>query len=180
MSAWLQACLYAVVLGFGYFLGQVLHGDTPVAEIVTPAPAVKQSDGSVIAERAPDPAPPAAPHVIPPKAKEVRRMGVTVQPAREDCPQVHVDMSLVDVDGGRRVIASSPDGVVTSAIDIPIVPDQVAAAPRRWAAGPSVDPFGRNFGAWVERDLGRIRLGAELRQSDSQAPEAWLRVGITF
>ena len=150
----------------------------PVPEVITAAPQVRQADESVIAERAPDakPAPPR--HILPKGAVEERRETIVVAPAPA-ASSVEVDLSLVRMpDNGRRVVASSPDGTVVSAIDIPIEAGLVPPAPKQWAAGLSYDTQ-RAVGVWVERDIGRLRLGAEVAKG-AGAPRAEIRVGVTF
>ena len=162
---------------FGYRLGV---GDAPVIERVEYRPAVVQADGSVIAER--DPTPPAepAPHRIPRGNVEVRRVEIEVQPDAPGCPVCRVDLSLVrDTDGGQRVIASSPTGTVLRALDVPIVPALLPPPVRPWAAGVS---YGRGdaLGVWIERDVSRFRLGADVQQDDRGALRALVRVGWRF
>ncbi len=160
---------------FGYRLGL---GDSPVVERVEYRPAVIQDDGSVIAERVPDAKPSPAPHVIPRGHVEVRRVEVEVQPDAPGCPVCRVDLSLVrDTEGGQRVIASSPTGTVLRALDVPIVPALLPPPVRPWAAGVSYDPFGGRGGAWIERDVSRFRLGADVQQDERGALRALVRVG---
>src|SRR3546814_7712432 len=90
---------------------------------------------------------------------------------------VRTDLSLVQQDGGRRVIASSPDGTVIGGVDVPITQTLLPPTPHRWAAGANYDPFGQRYGAWVERDFGRLRVGADVNQSDRFVMEARVRVG---
>lgn len=161
----------------GYWIGS---GDAPVREIIKAAPAVHQADGSEILERKPDAKPPPAPHQIPAGAKRERAISVTVQPKRVDCPPVTVDLSLIQQDGGRRVIASSPDGTVISGMDMPIEAALLPPAPRKWAAGVNYDPFGRRYGGWIERDVGRLRVGVDVNQSDRFGIEARVRLGFNF
>ncbi|GAA5787314.1 hypothetical protein [Chitiniphilus shinanonensis] len=153
-------------------------------------PLQRQGDGSVIAARAPsaDPGPP--PHRLPPGAREERRVAVTVQPPRVtpvpdasgvpwcDCPPVTVDLSLVQAGDGRRVVASSRDGVVLDALDIPIEPLPIAPT-LAWAAGLSYGARGE-VGAWVERDLSRLRLGVDVEQDRQDQWTARLRLGWRF
>jgi hypothetical protein len=131
----------------------------------------------VIAERRP-PATRKAPHTIPKGATEERRAQIKVKPPApvlDDCPPVTVDLSLVRDDKGRRIVASSPDGQVLSAIDMPI---EVAMMPteRPWAAGVSYGSD-RTQGAWIERDLGRVRVGAEAIRETGGAVMVRARVG---
>ena len=136
----LSLILAGVVGVFGYRLGL---GDAPVIERVEYRPAVIQDDGSVIAERDPTPPDAPAPHRIPRGNVEVRRVEVEVQPDAPGCPVCRVDLSLVrDDEGGQRVIASSPNGSILRALDVPILPGLLPPPVRPWAAGLSYDPFG--------------------------------------
>jgi hypothetical protein len=162
----------------GAGLWWVTRDPPPVPEVVTAAPMVRQADQSVIAQRAPDakPAPPR--HILPKGAVEERRETIVVAPAPA-ASSVEVDLSLVRMpDNGRRVVASSPDGTVVSAIDIPIEAGLVPPAPKKWAAGLGYGTD-RAVGVWVERDIGRLRLGAEVAKG-AGAPRAEIRVGVTF
>ena len=85
-------------------------------------------------------------------------MRVDVQPAQPDCDPVGINSSLIEQDGGQRVIASTDNGLVLSALDTPIVPQLIAAPRRPWAAGASWDPMGHRAGVWIERDLARLRI----------------------
>src|SRR3546814_2152003 len=138
----------------GYRLGR---GDAPQPENVSAAPAQRQDDGSLIRVRAPAEHAPPAPHAIPRHAVRERAIGVDLQPAREDCPPVHVDLSLIREGDGRRMIASSPDGEVIGGFDVPIVAGLVPPPTHRWAAGVRYDPFWRAGGVWLARDVSRIR-----------------------
>ena len=101
------------------------------------------------------------------------------------CPKVSVDLSLVrESNGMKRVVASSPDGQIVGAVDIPVE----TAAPiedHPWAVGASYNPTNQTGGIWVERDIGRIRVGVDLNQSrpNLAAPmgtEVRIRAGWTF
>lgn len=154
----------------------------PIHEDITPAPMVRQADQSVIAERAPDAQPPAPVHIIPKGYHEVRRDSVTVAPsaaaAASGCPPVHVDLSLVRKGAEQRVIASSPDGQVVSAIDVPIEAAIVPPPPKPWAAGLAYGTD-HSVGVWLERDIGRLRVGAEVAKGAGR-PRAEIRVGVAF
>ena len=151
----------------------------PIPEVVAAAPQVVQVDHSVIAERAPDAKPPPAPHILPKGSVEERRESIHIAPDMNK-KDVEVDLSLVRMpDNGRRVIASSPDGQVVSAIDIPIEPGLVPPAPKPWAAGLSYGTD-HSMGLWVDRDVGKLVVGAALiRQQDGRV-QAQLRAGIRF
>lgn len=178
----------------------------PATVIETPAAAETQSDGSIVLERKLDaPAKPAA--QIPRGGKVERVVSVTVKPKPggtglaapmagqaagdrlippPDCPPVKVDMTLVRMpDQTRRVVASSPDGEIVGGMDVPV--ETAAPPPERmnWAAGLSWDPLHRTPGAWIERDIARLRLGAELNRTrldlaSRAGTEMRLRIGMTF
>lgn len=168
----LALCLLSA--GLGYWLKST---DMPRVEVVTAAPAVQQRDGSVVAERAPAAKLGKPPHLLPKGAKEERRVAVVVKPKEPDCDPVRIDLSLVRAGDGRRVVASSPDGTVISALDMPIIAGLVPAPARPWAAGGSYNPITRRAGVWVERDLARLRLGADVMQGETGELTAMVRVG---
>ncbi len=156
----------------------------PLAEVMTPAPAVRQADGSMEAARAPDAHPAPPPHMIPKGYHEVSRDAVTVAPspaaAASGCPPVRVDLSVVRDGNDQRVIASSPDGQVVSAINIPIEAAQLPPPNRPWAAGLSYDTR-HATGIWVDRDIGgRLRVGAAVQRLQDGRVEAQIRAGIRW
>ena len=107
------------------------------------------------------------------------RQAVLSSLSGDDCPPVTIDLSLVREKGGsRRAIASSPDGAIVSGLDIPV--ETLSYAPRVWAAGISIDPVHQVGGIWVERDISRIRLGAEVGQNKHHDFETRLRIGVTW
>lgn len=168
--------LILVAIGF---LAWGLLPAPPVHEDVAPAPQVTQADNSVIAARAPDAHPPAPRHIIPKGYVEERREAIVVTPAPA-ASSVEVDLSLVRSGDQRRVIASSPDGQVVSAIDIPIEPALLPPAPLPWAAGLSYGT-NRSVGVWVDRDIGsRLRVGASVQRMSDGKAEAQLRVGVRW
>ena len=170
--------VFALLCGtLGYWLATT---DAPVIEDVSAKPELRQTDGSVIAARHPDAKPPPAPHKIPKGVKETRRVAVTVKPSQPDCDPVDLTLSLVEQDGGQRVIASAANGLVLSALDTPIVPALVSPPRRPWAAGVAYDPIQRRAGAWIERDIARLRVGADVMQSETGELRALLRVGWRF
>ncbi|WP_018609431.1 hypothetical protein [Uliginosibacterium gangwonense] len=186
------------------FVYVVCKTSAPQPENTAPAAAQSQADGSQILARTPkQEALPPAPHVIPKGAVEERRISVTVKPrpaslhpypktaatppadqssppaqAQTDCAPVTVDLSLIRQNGGRRVIASSPDGIVIGGLDIPIESALLPAA-HPWAAGLSVG-HDKSPGVWLERDLGRIRLGAEALRERAGDLQARVRVGWSW
>jgi hypothetical protein len=131
--AWGLAGIVLLALMFGAYLFGV-RTSAPKVENIAPAAEQSQPDGSVVAERQPVAGkPPAAPHVLPKGSTEERRAKVTVRPKAgielprsvlkslpsdclkavesAQCPDVTVDLSLVRQGDGRRVVASSPDGL---------------------------------------------------------------------
>jgi hypothetical protein len=175
----LAALLFAVAA----VLVWALWPAKPVPELMTPAPQVQQADGSVIAARAPDPHPAPPPHVIPKGFTEVRRDVVTVAPtpaaAASGCPPVSVNLSVVRNGADQRVVASSPDGQVIAATDIPIEAAQLPPPPKPWAAGLSYDTR-HAVGIWLDRDVGRLVVGGALSRLPDGRTEAQVRVGVRF
>lgn len=164
----------------------------PVSITEQPAPQVIQADASVILERKPDAA--ARPKQIIAKGAKVERVititaqgqGVTLPGTiTAPCPPVTVDLSLVRDASGRRVIASSPDGLIVGGVDVPVEPIILPAPANGWAAGLSFDPAHQTPGVWVERDLSRIRVGVEVNQTRRSpsavvGAEARIRLGWVF
>lgn len=166
----------------------------PGKVIETAKPAETQADGSTVLERAPT-APKARPKQAVPNGGKVERIGsITAQGETPPeikactsvpCPPVTIDTSLIRMpDGSRRVVVSSADGTILKGVDIPVETLEVEE-PKRWAAGVSLDPLRQTMGAWVERDIGRVRLGVEINQTRQSlagpvAAEVRVRAGWTF
>lgn len=170
--------LVAVSGGVGYWIGS---SRAPVAEDMTSAPAERQRDGSLILARIPDAKPKPPPHAIPHGDKEVRRVTTRLQPHSGTgctCKPIDLTTSLVREGNGLRVIQSADGADITSGIDTPIVPLNLAPI-RLWATGPSYDPFGKSWGGWIERDFGRLRAGADVYWDDGR-PALRLRIGFTL
>lgn len=155
----------------------------PVPEIIAPAPEVRQADGSMELRRAPDEHPAPPPHIIPKGFHEERREQFTIAPApaaaASGCPPVRVALSVVSDDRQHRVIASSPDGQVVDAVDIPIQPVLMPPPTRPWAAGLSYGTR-HDVGIWVDRDVGRLVVGGALSRLPDGKTEAQVRVGVRF
>ena len=164
-----------MAIGAGVWLGRQTMPRL-VAEDVTPQPAQSLPSGAVVLERAPVPT--AKPRPIKPGTKVERAVSVTVQPTQPECEPVQVDLQLVQDGEGRRVVASSPDGMIVGGLDVPV--RQIAFEESRpWAAGISYGTD-RSQGVWIERDLDRVRIGAEIiRRQDGQA-EIRARVGFSW
>ena len=178
-----SALLTLTVSAAIYFVGYV-HGRHSITEPkaptpdLTPAPAQRQPDNSLVLERAPDPkAKPA--HMVPSDARVERVIQVVVQPEPvtlhaekttiEHIPApITLDLTLARMpDGGHRVIASSPDGTILSGVDIPAsIP---ASRKYSMAAGVLWDMDFKNgsrfvpSGAWCHYYRGAMVAGAALR-----------------
>ena len=175
---WLAAGVAALIILAGV-LAWAFWPAKPIPEVVTAAPQIIQSDGSVIAERRPDAHPKPPPHAIPKGDTEERRGSVTAAPAA-GASSVEVNYSLVrEKDNGRRMVFSSPDGQITGAVDIPIEPGLIPPPPKPWAAGLSYSSS-HAVGVWLERDVGRLRLGAEVARRQDGKAEAQVRVGVRW
>lgn len=186
----------------GFLLAWWILRDVPVVEPY--APAVTLPSGAVVAERVPDaPLPPVAREAARELGGTIARAGsVTVQPRTPDAAPsetpaagsavpaasclckpapVRFDWSLIGLDDGTyRMAVDSPDGTITSATDIPVSGVSVRRE-RPWAAGVSYSmdmSQRRAAGLWVDRDVGRVRLGLEISQRDGGT--ATLRAGIRF
>lgn len=94
---------------------------------------------------------------------------------------VTVDLSLVRMsDETRRVVASSTDGEIIGGLDIP-VDIRTQPEPKKWAAGLYTNPVNPNErGIFIDRDIGRLRIGAELGQNARNELETRVKIGITF
>jgi hypothetical protein len=136
------------------------------------------------------PTEPAVPTATAPTASPEPTTGQTPQEPEEahviKCPDpepVTVELSLVKMpDQTRRVIASSPDGQVVGGVDIPVQDAEPPPAPKLWAAGLVMNPFRRTGGAFVDRDVGFLRLGVQLNQrEEGDLPnEGWVKAGVRW
>lgn len=177
VKAWIAGLLLTVA-AFG--LGWAAWPEKPVPEVITAAPEMRQADNSVIAERRPQAKPSKPPHMLPKGSIEERRGQVVASPAL-GASSVEVDYSLARMpDGGRRVIVSSPDGAINSALDIPIEAGLVPAPAKPWAAGLSYGT-NRSVGLWIDRDIGaRLRVGAAIQRLQDGKAEGQVRVGVRW
>ena len=151
--------LLLVIIGAAW---GVWHWASNRPVIETPAVAVVQSDASVVLARTATNSKAKPKQIIPKKAKVERIAQVTVKPTVVNGDGIKVDMTLFrEPDGSRRVVASSPDGVVVGGVDIPVeTPSLEGAHP--WAAGLNFDPIHQTPGVWMDRDMGRLRVGVEV------------------
>lgn len=94
------------------------------------------------------------------------------------CEPVTVDLALVRMpDDTMRVTARARGGELLGGIDVPVV-SRAPTRVTRWAAGLTVSmdmSQRRAFGVFLDRDVGRLRLGLELSQRDGGTATA--RVG---
>lgn len=187
----LVAVIAAVLVGSGLALGYFWFKPAPVIE--TAKPSETQADGSTVIERKPDAK--AKPKHQTPKGAKVERVGTIIAQGETPpeikactsipCPSVTIETSLVRLpDGSKRVIVSSPDGQIQRAVDIPVETAAPPPEPPKWAAGLSYSTM-QTPGLWVERDLGRVRLGAEINQTRQTVGgptgfEARARIGWAF
>ena len=149
----------ALVLFALFSAWQWLH--KPKAVIEKPAPAVRQADNSLVAEKQINPE--AKPKQIVPKGAKVERVGtVKVQPKSlqsdpdkftKPCPPIGVDWSLVrNKDGSRSMVTSSEDGTVTEATDV--VVETNSSTSSKWSLGVAGSSDG--YAALVTHEIGRM------------------------
>lgn len=171
-------CVMVVVMIVCGFAGAMLDRalfwpDAPAVVHETPAP------GDLATGLLPrDPAPADKPG-------QVRTIYVTVQPdpvpvecpdgtvIQAECPPVRVRTVLTrDAAGGLRANVYADDGTVISGVDVPHDPAYQPPPARPWAAGYERDHNGRQ-GAFVERDVGRLRVGASVVGDTLSARVGW-------
>lgn len=176
---------YALLLAAGFVLGALLTWwqFRPLTVIETAAPAVRQVDGSLVAERAPGVIPVAA--AVPTGTKPLRTAEIRVKAkpvagsgAGCSCDPVTVNTTLVRESGGQRLVVSSPDGEVVSAVDSPLEPLQIQRQ-TLWAVGATYGTGARS-GMFLDRDVGPFRVGAEVDQAGGGDWQARVRLGWRF
>ena len=176
--------LIAGLLGYG--LGWRMNQSKTIPE--TPAPAVRQQDGSLVLERKPD-AKPEPKHQLPAGSKLVRQVSVEVMPrisgsapgAEASQAPVTVDLSLVQMkDGTQRVVASSPDGDVVGGVDIPVQLREIPHVDKNHVFT-GYDPVGKGYLVTYDRKLlGPFGLGAALDVHPQAVEKVRGYVGISF
>jgi hypothetical protein len=98
----------------------------------------------------------------------------------ELCPPIDISLALItDMDKQQRVEAYSPNGEIVGGIDIPVRDLTIPKEQNKWAIGASYNTA-KIKGIWLERDLGRIRLGAEAQEVPMYGNVYTARVGWTF
>lgn len=174
VSLWLLSAVIAFSLGavlFSYY-GKSL----PVPEV--PAKAYRQPDGSLVVERMGKVNGPPV-HKIPTGSKEVRRESLkVVSKAKSDCPPVSLDLSLISQVDGQRVVASSPDGEIISAVDMPVTGYGPESGDRMWSAGVSYRPG--EPGVFIDRSFGAVIVGLDVIKRDTSGLDARVRLGFSF
>lgn len=156
--------------GFGYWLSISGKQD---AIIETPAPAMRQDDGSLVASRVAAVTALPVQVKLPTKSKAVRQ--VTATASAPDCQPVEVTTTIVEMpDLTLRSIVSSSNGEILAATDTPIGTRYVAPE-YRWAAGVEWQAGTHRVKPWVDYDAGRVRVGATVwEQSGKQAASSRL------
>ena len=164
--------LISAAFAAGLWLGS--RRPEPVAIIETPAPAVRQDDGSLVASRVAAVTVLPAPVKLPPKAKPVRQ--VTATASAPDCQPVEVTTTLVEMpDFTLRAIVSSSNGEILAATDTPIGTRHIQPD-YKWAAGVEWQAGTQRAKLWIDRDFGRQRIGAAFWEQGGK-PAASVRVG---
>ena len=98
----------------------------------------------------------------------------------ELCPPIDISLALIlDKDKQQRVEAYSPNGDIMGGIDIPVRDITIPKEAKKWAIGMSYNTLEAK-GLWVERDIGRIRLGAEVTSIPVVGEVYTARLGFTF
>ncbi len=191
-----------IALGLG--IGWKMWRPKPIPPAIY-QPPIHQADGSQVIEVKPD-AHAKPPHLIPHGATVEDVVHVVVQPNQpappaslppsgsvalepsRPCPPVTVDLSILRMeDGSRRVVASSPDGTILSAVQIPVEAAKPQPKVLKWAAGGSWNPQDHTYGGFVDRDFAFVRVGAEILQQRAPVVAGggitWatqIKVGIRF
>ena len=159
-----------ICLVLGYGAGYRIT--RPVKVIEQPKPEVRQVDGSLVLERKKDAPKPR--HIIPEGDKVEREVSVEVE-TEKPTQSVRVDLSLVsEPDGGKRVVASSPDGKVVGGADFPVAPVVVPPS-LNWSVGGLYDPANRKWGGFAQ-----YKKGAYIGQVVAIGGNVYVGVGLNF
>lgn len=128
-------------------------------------------DGSVTLERKPDsttspgtmiPKGDKAVKIIKLRVRDTVRVVIHVRDTDVVCPpcdEIPLDFTISTGKDGDHVTAKAPAGVLISGTDIPITAAE-PPRPHRWRVGLAVEPFRRQGGATVLRDVGPFFFGA--------------------
>ena len=154
----MKTILISFLIGLLAGSGVTYWWDHRTGKTETAAPEVRQKDNSLVLERKPG-ATIHKPNLMK-GIKVERQIEVNIQPNAQGCPICTADLTVVEShDGSRRVIASSPTGTVLGGLDVPMMPRP--APEKLWAGGFGYGGSGM-VGAWIERDIGFFRFGADL------------------
>lgn len=171
----MRKSLILIAMSFvaGLFLGQWFRA-APVQVTEASAPAVRQSDGSLVASRVAAVTALPVPVKLPPKAKPVRQ--VTATASAPDCQPVEITTTLVEMpDLTMRAIVSSANGDIMAATDTPIG-TRYTAPSYRWASGVEWQAGTQRVKPWIDYDAGRVRVGASAWEQSGK-PAASVRLG---
>ena len=197
IGAWVLAA--GLIFGAGIGAGWKIFRPKPVATVEVALPAQRQTDGSLILERAPDAnAKPA--QQIPAGAKVERIERIVVRPTAPSTsaaataptngsgqlgaapipglPSTTVDLTLLRMnDNTERVVASSPDGEIVGGMDVP-----VAAAPRepKQTALGGYDIFNKSYLTGYLRKVGPFQVGAVGTYSAANRFNGYVVVGLSW
>lgn len=103
-----------------------------------------------------------------------------------ECPPVTLEMALVRLpDESRRVIAKSEDGLILSAVDIPIENALPTPQPLKNAIGVT-GSTSEKLGVWYDRQIGWLVIGGQINNAKngsfkfSDGYEGWGKIGLKF
>ena len=197
IGAWVLAA--GLIFAAGVGLGWKIFRSKPVAAVEVALPAQRQTDGSLILERAPDAnAKPA--QQIPAGAKVERIERIVVRPTAPSTsvaataptngsgqlgaepipalPSTTVDLTLLRMkDDTQRVVASSPDGTIVGGVDIPV--SSTPAEPKRTAIG-GYDPINKAYLAGYLHKLGPFQVGVVGTYSPVPKFNGYVVVGLSW
>lgn len=179
MPAWGIPALLLIGCGMGLAFGHRIWAPGAAA----PEPAAveeRYSPRAVAAAR--DPAAPVQPAKrIPAGTRAVRVAQAVLLPDDPRCRPVTVTATLAkEASGAQRVVFEADGATIQSAIDRPLQDALAVSAPRRWAAGATYEPVRQLYGAFLERDLWRVRVGVDAQQTRTGDADLRVRIGITF
>jgi hypothetical protein len=189
MSDFLRGLALGATLAIGlvWSLLRYKEGTAGPPADMTHAPEIRQADISLVLEREPNPSNsrslrPA--HMLPEGAVAERVVQVVIQPNAESLAipkafaggdatwlprPLTLDLTLARMpDGGHRVIASTPDGMVVKGLDVPVSIAPPAIQYFRNTAGGGYS-LGGGWLAWYHRTLGeRWTVGAQVRYAPAR------------
>lgn len=148
----------------------------PAPEVITPAAEIRQQDGSLVPKRD-STVKVTRRHNVP--GKILRDVSLTVQPTQKECDPVTVDLTLYeDGKGGKRVVASSPDGQVIDGIDVPATDLAGAIEAKRNRVYAAYNPSG--YAIAYSRTYGPLSVGVMATKEKGRDVRPWVIVGIDF